>query len=140
MARLRPYPFRALVRRMFRELDERQSIFDLPVRRFFTGAPANDLSVRVHGRVASTPFGPAAGPHSQLAQNIVLSWLAGGRVIELKTVQVNDHLTIPRPCIDVQTVGYNIEWSQELTLAESLDEYVKASMLIAILAHSGRIR
>ena len=140
MARLRPYPFGALVRRMFRELDERQSIFDLPVRRFFTGTAGRDLSVRVHGRPASTPLGPAAGPHSQLAQNIVLSWLAGGRVIELKTVQVNDHLTIPRPCIDVQTVGYNIEWSQELTLAESLDEYVKASMLIAILAHSGRIR
>lgn len=139
MARLRPYPFRALVRRMFRELDERQSIFDLPARRFFTGAAANDLSVRVHGRVASTPFGPAAGPHSQLAQNIVLSWLAGGRIIELKTVQINDTLTIPRPCIDVQTVGYNIEWSQELTLDESLEEYIKASMLIAMLAASGTV-
>lgn len=139
MARLRPYPFAALLRRMFRELDERQSIFDLPQRHFFTGAPGKDLSVSVHGRQASTPFGPAAGPHSQLAQNIVLSWLGGGRVIELKTVQVNDRLTIPRPCIDVQTVGYNIEWSQELTLEESLEEYVKASMLIAMLVASGKV-
>ena len=95
------------------------------------GDPRRDLSVRFHGHAAATPFGPAAGPHTQLAQNIVLSWLAGGRVIELKTVQINDHLTIPRPCIDMQTVGYNVEWSQELTLEQSLEEYVKAAMLVA---------
>jgi putative selenate reductase len=139
MARLRPYPFGALVRRMFRELDERQGIFDLPARKFFTGAAGKDLSVQVHGREASTPLGPAAGPHSQLAQNIVLSWLGGGRIIELKTVQINDALTIPRPCIDVQTIGYNVEWSQELTLEESLEEYVKASMLVGMLVASGRL-
>ena len=69
MARLRPYPFAALVRRMFRELDRRQAIFDLPTRAFFLGDPRHDLSARVHGRAASTPFGPAAGPQSQLAQN-----------------------------------------------------------------------
>jgi putative selenate reductase len=139
MARLRPYPFAALVRRMFRELDQRGSIFDLPRRLFFCGAPGKDLSVRVHGHTASTPFGPAAGPHTQLAQNIVLSWLAGGRIIELKTVQINDALTIPRPCMDMRTVGFNVEWSQELRLEESLEEYVKASMLIAMLAASGRL-
>lgn len=137
--RLRPYPFAALVRRMFRELDERHSIFDLPARCIFTGAPGKDLSVSVHGRRAATPFGPAAGPHTQLAQNIVLSWLGGGRAIELKTVQVNDHLAIPRPCIDAETIGYNIEWSQELTLEESLDEYVKASMLVTMLVASGKL-
>ncbi len=48
-------------------------------------------------------------------------------------------MTIPRPCIDMQNVGYNVEWSQELTLDESLDEYVKAAMLIEILAASGRL-
>jgi putative selenate reductase len=55
------------------------------------------------------------------------------RAIELKTVQINDRLTLPRPCIDMQTIGYNVEWSQELTLAQSLEEYVKASMLIRML-------
>ena len=83
------------------------------------------------------PFGPAAGPHTQLAQNIVLSWLAGGRVIELKTVQIKDELDIPRPCIDMQTIGFNVEWSQELKLEQSLEEYVKASMLIDMLKASG---
>jgi putative selenate reductase len=139
MASLRPYPFAALIRRMFRELDRRQAIFDLPARSFFLGDSRADLSVAVHGRPAATPFGPAAGPQSQLSQNIVLSWLGGGRVIELKTVQIDDALSIPRPCIDVQTVGYNVEWSQELTLEQSLEEYVKASMLVEMLAASGKL-
>ena len=139
LARLTPYPFAALVRRVFRELDRRQAIFDLPARAFFLGDARKDLSVRVHGRPASTPFGPAAGPHTQLAQNIVLAWLGGGRVIELKTVQANDELSIPRPCIDVQTVGYNIEWSQELKIEQTLEECAKASMLIEILVASGAL-
>ena len=139
MAQLRPYPFGALVRRAFRELEQKSALFDLPVTDGFFGAPGLDLSVRCHGRPAATPFGPAAGPHSQLAQNIVLAWLAGGRVIELKTVQILDRLTIPRPCIDMQTIGFNAEWSQELSLDESLEEYVKAAMLIRMLAASGRL-
>ena len=139
MSDLAPYPIAALARRMLREFDTRQSIFDLPKRRFVLGHSRHNLSVRFHGHIAATPFGPAAGPNTQLAQNIVLSWLAGGRVMELKTVQINDRLTIPRPCIDMQTLGYNVEWSQELTLDQSLEEYVKAAMLIRILEASGRL-
>ena len=33
----------------------------------------------------------------------------------------------------MQTIGYNIEWSQELTVAASLEEYVKAWMAIHLL-------
>ncbi len=139
MSHLAPYPLAALATRMLREFDARQTIFDLPLRKFVQGDARHDLSVGVHGRTAATPFGPAAGPHTQLAQNIVLTWLAGGRFIELKTVQIIDRLTLPRPCIDMQTLGYNVEWSQELTLEESLDEYVKAAMLIRILEASGRL-
>lgn len=139
MAVLTPYPFPALVRRAFRELQHRRAIFDLPARSFVLGDPSRDFSVRFHGRRAASPFGPAAGPQSQLAQNIVLSWLAGGRIVELKTVQVNDRLTIARPCIDMQTVGFNIEWSQELQLPQSLEEYVKAAMLVRMLAASDQL-
>ena len=139
MVELRPAPFSALVTRMFRELEERDSIFDLPRAKWFTGSADHDLSVSFHGRRASSPLGPAAGPQSQLAQNLVLSWLGGARILELKTVQVDDRLTIPRPCIDMQTVGYNVEWSQELLVDESLDEYVKGSMLIEMLAASGAV-
>ncbi len=124
---------------MFRELEERRSIFDLPERKFVRGLPGKDVSVSLHGRRASSPLGPAAGPHTQLAQNIVLSFLGGARVFELKTVQILDTLRIPRPCIDVRTIGYNVEWSQELTLEESLCEYVKASMLIEMLVASGTL-
>jgi putative selenate reductase len=134
---LRPYPFGALVRRAFEEIDREQAIFGLSRRRWFTGFPGLDLSVVVHGRRVATPFGPAAGPHTQLAQNIVLSWLAGARALELKTVQVRDDLAIPRPCIDMRTTGFNVEWSQELPLSGSLEEYVKASMLLRILAAGG---
>ncbi len=54
-----------------------------------------DLSAVHFSRRAATPVGPAAGPHTQLAQNIVLAWLAGGRIIELKTVQIKDKLRDP---------------------------------------------
>ena len=92
--------------------------------------------MRFHGHRAATPLGPAAGPHDQLVQNIVLSWLAGSRIIELKTVQILDELKIPRPCIDATNVGYNVEWSQELKLEQSLREYVGAAMFIEILKAS----
>ncbi len=89
------------------------------------------------GTRAANPIGPAAGPHTQLAQNIALGWLAGARIFELKTIQVNDRLSLSRPCIDMATVGYNTEWSQELPLEESLREYVKASMLVEMLGAAG---
>ena len=68
-----------------------------------------------------------------MAQNIILAWLGGARLFELKTVQVLDDLVVGRPCIDMQTIGYNIEWSQELEVAASLEEYVKAWMAIHLL-------
>jgi len=139
MAELYPYPFAALVRRMFAELEAKDSIFDLPRKKWFTGAtvPGRDLSVSFHGHRAATPLGPAAGPQSQMAQNVVLSWLAGCRIMELKTIQINDELDIPRPCIDMQTIGYNVEWSQELKVPDSLGEYVKGMMLVEMLKASG---
>jgi putative selenate reductase len=136
-------PFANLIQRMRLEFCNQQSIFDLPARRFFVPlADADsakeelDLSVRFHDRVAGNPSGPASGPQTQMAQNLVLSWLAGGRIMELKTVQVNDELKISRPCIDATNVGYNVEWSQELRVDESLDQYVQGAMLIHMLRHA----
>ncbi len=140
MTELRPHPFGSLVRRMLREARDESKVFDLPFTQCFFGAEDElDLSVEFHGARAGTPLGPAAGPQSQMAQNLVLAWLVGCRVMELKTVQVLDKLDIPRPCIDMATVGFNVEWSQELRLQESLEEYVKASMLIEILRASGEV-
>ena len=136
MAELVPLPLPLLLRRAFHEYRQEGKIFDLPKSKFFYGFPGLDLSVSFHGHRASTPLGPAAGPHGQLAQNIVLSWLGGSRIIELKTVQILDELKIPRPCIDVAGVGYNVEWSQELKLDQSLREYVSAAMFLEILKAS----
>lgn len=55
-------------------------------------------------------MGPAAGPNTQLAQNIVV-FLADWRFIELKTVQIMDRLEIEKPCIDAEDECYNTEWS-----------------------------
>lgn len=138
-------PFVDLIDRMRLEYRTRSSMFDLPEKKWFTPGPVDpgngsaaspDLSVTFHGRRAGNPVGPAAGPQTQMAQNLVLAWLAGSRILELKTVQINDRLEIPRPCIDATNIGYNVEWSQELRLNESLDQYVQGAMLIHMLRHS----
>ena len=139
MHELTPLPLATLLRRILREWRTDRRIFDLPAARFWRGPadPAVRMGVRCCGQPAGTPLGPAAGPHTQMAQNIVLGWLAGCRIFELKTVQVDDRLTIPRPCIDMTNVGYNVEFSQELRVHQSLEEYVKAWMLLRMMEHLG---
>ena len=135
-------PFVDMIQRMRLEFRSQQAIFDLPARKWYippAESDAADLSVRFHDRVAGNAAGPASGPQSQMAQNLVLSWLAGGRIMELKTVQVNDELKISRPCIDATNVGYNVEWSQELRVADSLDQYVQGAMLIHMLRQAPEV-
>ena len=131
-----PQPLALLIRRALREREAHKSVFDLPLAKMWHGSPV-DLSRRFHGHRASTVVGPAAGPHTQLAQNIALSFLSGARICELKTVQINDRLVIPRPCIDATNVGFNVEWSQELRVSESQTEYAKAALLLAALQRMG---
>ena len=133
MAELFPMPLGRILGRALREWKARESIFDLPSRKWWKGTPGLDTSVSFLGRLAANAVGPAAGPQSQMVQNIVLSWLAGARIFELKTVQILDELDIPRPCIDAATIGYNVEWSQELKLEESLTEYVGAWLALHVL-------
>ena len=109
---------------------ENKSVYGYSHEKFFYNDPDVDLSVFCFDRPAGTLLGPAAGPHTQLAQNIVLSFLAGSRIIELKTIQVNDKLNISRPCIDMRNIGLNTEWSQELKLADSYHQYVIAWILL----------
>lgn len=130
---LTPMSLGTLLGRVHHEWATRKKIFDLPNGRMWRPDDAIDLSIDFLGRPCASPIGPAAGPHSQMAQNIVLAWLGGGRLFELKTVQVLDDLEIARPCIDMETIGYNIEWSQELLVPQSLAEYVKAWMALDVL-------
>jgi putative selenate reductase len=124
-----------LIAWVFSELDARDSVFGIPHQHFFTPSADAPYQTTVFGRPLETPFGPAAGPHSQMAQNIVASWLCGARYIELKTVQTLDVLDVPKPCIDMQDEGYNVEWSQELKVHQSFDEYLRAWVLIHALHH-----
>ena len=136
MPHLRGAPLSALIRQMLSEYKKHSTIFNYPDLKIFRGYESYDFSVDLYGNKAFTPLGPAAGPHTQLAQNILLSFLGGSRIIELKTIQVLDNLNIPRPCIDMRNIGFNVEWSQELRLEQSLHEYIKAWLLLNILRES----
>lgn len=134
MADLYPLPFASLVARLDRELAREDGpLYSLSRRDVWVPEAGIDLGIEHLAGRAATPVGPASGPHTQMAQNIVLSWLAGARFLELKTVQVLDTLEIPRPCIFVPNIGYNVEWSQELLVHESAREYVAAWYLVHAL-------
>ncbi len=102
-------------------------------RLVFEPSPADPFRRTRFGRLLETPFGVAAGPHTQLAGNIAAAWLVGARFIELKTVQVLDRLEVPKPCIAMPDEGYNCEWSQELTLEQSFQEYLTGWLLVRVL-------
>ncbi|OQY25988.1 MAG: hypothetical protein B6244_14445 [Candidatus Cloacimonetes bacterium 4572_55] len=108
-------------------------IFGVHRALFFDPKPDDPFQMERYGRLLETPIGVAAGPHTQLAHNIVVAWLVGARYIELKTVQTLDKLEIARPCIDMTDEGYNCEWSQELSLDQSFDQYLNAMIIIHLL-------
>jgi putative selenate reductase len=120
---------------VFRELETQGSIFGISRQNFFVPSESDPFKTTAFGHALETPFGPAAGPHSQMAQNIVAAWLCGARYIELKTVQTLDELDVSKPCIDMEDEGYNVEWSQELKVYQSFDEYLRAWVLIHALHH-----
>ena len=115
------------------DLDEREEIFGLHRKQFFLPTGQEPFRMRRYGQLLETPLGVASGPHTQLAQNIVAAWLCGSRYIELKTIQVLDELDVSKPCIDMTDEGYNCEWSQELKLDESFNEYLNGFILLYIL-------
>jgi len=120
------------------ELIVQGSILGIPHELFFCPSPSDPFGLVWHGQTLETPIGVAAGPHSQLTGNIITAWLCGARVIELKTVQTLDRIDVRKPCIDMQDEGYNIEWSQELSLPESFEEYLRAWVMIHTLhSHLG---
>ncbi len=131
--RFHPISMEQLARWIFTELDERGSIFGIPRSSFFVPDEGDRFRRAQYDTVLESPFGVAAGPHTQMAQNIVVAWLTGSRFLELKTVQTLDELDINKPCIEVEDEGYNVEWSQELKVYESFDEYLRAWVLIHAL-------
>jgi putative selenate reductase len=123
----------ALVDWIAQELEQRGRIFGVPRGLFFRPSPSDAFTREIYGSRLETPFGVAAGPHSQMAQNLVVAWLCGARFMELKTVQTLDELEIVKPCIDAEDEGYNVEWSQELKVQQSFDEYLRAWILVHTL-------
>ena len=127
-------PFGQLMDWVLQEKKEQDTVFG--VHRPYTADPKNDMTIFT--RNLETPVGPAAGPHTQLAQNIIASYYAGARFFELKTVQKMDgaelSACVNKPCILADDEGYNCEWSTELTVPDAMGEYIKAWFILHVIA------
>ncbi|HHL57473.1 MAG TPA: putative selenate reductase subunit YgfK, partial [Bacteroidetes bacterium] len=126
-------PLNELLAILLKQYDQTKSMLGISEKLFFNPLQNEELQLNRFGKVLESPIGVAAGPQTQLAQNIVVSWLTGARFIELKTVQTLDELDVSKPCIDMQDEGYNCEWSQELKIRQSFDQYLNAWIIIHIL-------
>ena len=128
-----PIPFRSLMNWVVTEYADCGEIFGI-----HKAYRASGKSLPIFGERIETPFGPAAGPNSQLAQNIIAAYVAGARFFEVKTVQKMDGADlaacVPRPCILANDEGYNQEWSTELTVPQAMDEYIKAWCALKVLS------
>lgn len=132
--RMRPIPFAELMEQITADFRRDQSI--LGVRLPYRHESGKRLSL--FGEKPETPFGPAAGPHTQLAQNLIAAYAGGARFMELKTVQTLDgeDLPVSKPCILAEAEGYNVEWSTELTVQDAFDEYVKAWFALKLISEA----
>ena len=130
--RMVPIPVKKLFDHIVSEYKAEKTIFG--IRKFYKADPGR--AYPLFAEKVELPFGPAAGPHTQLAQNIVASYLCGCRFFELKTVQKLDgeDLKVSKPCIISADEGYNCEWSTELTVQQAYEEYVKAWFCLKLLA------
>ena len=126
-----PIPFADLFPQSRRACRAERALNHVPV-----AAQVPDTGMTLAGRPLSCPVGPAAGPHTQLAQNLIAGFAAGARVFELKTVQVlyGEQLGIQKPCIWTGDEAYNIEWSSELPAQAAADEYIRAYIILHLLA------
>lgn len=117
-----PIAFETLLTALMLEYKQHKSFLSVPVNR------STDLAY-------CSKIGPAAGPHTQLAGNLVAAYGAGASHMELKTVQImeGEELGIIKPCIYTSQEVYNTEWSTELTVEEAGNEYIKAYLLLKIL-------
>lgn len=132
--KMRPIPFQELIEHIFSEYRNHGTVFGISKENFYKDGKN---SIEVFGQKCATPLGPAAGPHTQLAQNIISAYMVGGRFMELKTVQIMDYLgeknMIAKPCIDARDECHNVEWSTEYTLEKAYDEYLKAYFALHVI-------
>ncbi|MCK9611554.1 MAG: putative selenate reductase subunit YgfK [Bacteroidales bacterium] len=129
-----PFDSKRLYKLIFSDFSE-ETLLGIPRNLFFNPSQNQSLRTEIFQNYIDTPYGVAAGPHTQMAQNIIAAWLCGARYIELKTIQTIDELDISKPCIDMQDEGYNCEWSQELKIEQSYIEYLKAWIFIHLLSN-----
>lgn len=133
---MRPISFQHLIEWTLAEYKEKGSVFGIHKEKFYRNKSGKNMEI--FGQKISSPIGPAAGPNSQLSQNIIAAYLTGSRFIELKTVQKMDgeelRKCVPKPCINAEDECYNVEWSTEMTVPEAFAEYVRAYFALHVIA------
>ena len=132
---MRQIPFGQLMDWALSEYKAEGSVFGVRKIFSFSTDSNEDKCFEIFGEKLELPFGPAAGPHTQLAQNLIAGYVAGARFFELKTVQVLDgeDLPVSKPCILANDECYNVEWSTELYVHQALEEYIKGWFAIKLL-------
>ncbi len=133
MVGLVPVPFAVLLRRLAAEGRRGGSVYGLPATSWWVPAPGLDLSATLPGGPAATPVGPADGPQTQLAANVVVAWLAGGRVVELRTVEEGARSPAAARTIHAAGAVLRTEGGAGLEPEAALREYAKAACLVEVL-------
>jgi putative selenate reductase len=64
-----------LVEITLNQLNNKDSFFGIPKELFFEPKPTDPFRLIRFDQLLETPIGAAAGPHTQMAQNIVAVWL-----------------------------------------------------------------
>ena len=131
---MRPIPFGQLMNWVLTEQKTQGTVFGVSKLTRYADGQARPI----FGEKIESPFGPAAGPHTQLAQNLIAAYAGGSRFFEVKTVQIMDgedlSKCVNKPCITAADECYNCEWSTELYVPQAFAEYVKAWFACKLMA------
>lgn len=130
---MKAIPFKELLNQVLTEYEKKQTIFS--VKNIYN-CENSCSKLEIFNNQLELPLGVAAGPHTQLAQNLAACYAAGARFLELKTIQklYGEDLCIPRPCIRADDEAYNVEWSSEFSPDEAAREYIKGYFLCKVIA------
>lgn len=128
-----PIPFKSLMNWIVTEYAREGEIFGVHTPYYATGK-----TLPIFGETIETPFGPAAGPNSQLAQNIIAAYFGRRPLLrgQDRAEMDGEELArcVPRPCILAADEGYNQEWSTELEVPQAAERIYQGLCALKVLS------
>lgn len=131
MVELQGIPLEKHLESIIKEFTIYGSIYGYPKQGFYKNQYPVDTQIRDKNII--TPIGIAAGPHSQLAHNIVLSFLHGARTFELKLAQRPDDLEVLKYGRFKGNGTSGNGWNQTVDLGILKKEFINAYLLLKAL-------